>query len=123
VGLLSAISTSMRNAARLTDYDRVAMVARSQMDALLATRRLPPLSILEGRFEPALMGGMESGWRARVSPFEMPTNRGPGAAILERIELEIWWMAGDKRRTFTLDAFRRKQLREGDVAAMGAPQQ
>jgi|SRR5579859_7216235 len=123
VGLLSAISTSMRNAARLTDYDRVAMVARSQMDALLATRRLPELSVLEGRFEPTLMGGMDSGWRARVSPFEMPTNRGPGAAILERIELEIWWMAGDKRRTFTLDAFRRKQLREGDVAAMGAPQQ
>lgn len=123
VGLLSAISTSMRNAARLTDYDRVAMVARSQMDALLATRRLPQLSVLEGRLEPALMGGMESGWRARVSPFETPTNRGPGAAILERIELEIWWMAGDKRRTFTLDAFRRKQLREGDVAAMGPPQQ
>lgn len=123
VGLLSAISTSMRNAARLTDYDRVAMVARSQMDALLATRRLPQLSVLEGRFEPALMGGMESGWRARVSPFETPTNRGPGAAILERIELEIWWMAGDKRRTFTLDAFRRKQLREGDVAAMGPPPQ
>ena len=35
VGLLSAISTSMRNAARLTDYDRVAMLARAQMDALL----------------------------------------------------------------------------------------
>jgi len=42
--------------------------------------------------------------------------------ILERIELEVWWMAGDKRRTFTLDAFRRKQLRESDLAAMGQPQ-
>jgi len=31
VGLLSAISTSMRNAARLTDYDRVAMVARPRV--------------------------------------------------------------------------------------------
>src|SRR5258707_15530188 len=82
VGLLSAISTSMRNAARLTDYDRVAMVARSQMDALLTKRYLPQGAILEGRYEPALMGGMESGWRARVSPFEMPTGRGPGAAIL-----------------------------------------
>ena len=123
VGLLSAISTSMRNAARLTDYDRVAMVARSQMDALLTNRRLPQLSILEGRYAPALMGGMEAGWRARVSPFETPPDRGPGTAILERIELEIWWMAGEKRRTFTLDAFRRKQLREGDLAAMGKPPQ
>jgi general secretion pathway protein I len=119
VGLLSAISTSMRNAARLTDYDRVAMVARSQMDALLTNRRLPQLSVLEGRYEPALMGGMDAGWRARVSPFETPPNRGPGTAILERIELEVWWMAGDKRRTFTLDAFRRKQLHEGDLAAAG----
>jgi general secretion pathway protein I len=119
VGLLSAISTSMRNAARLADYDRVALVARSQMDALLTNRRLPRLSILEGRYEPALMGGMEAGWRARVSPFEMPPGRGPGTAILERVELEVWWMAGDKRRTFTLDAFRRIQLREGDAAAIG----
>lgn len=119
VGLLSAISTSMRNAARLTDYDRVAMVARSQMDALLTTRRLPDLSILEGKYAPALMGGTEAGWRARVSPFEMPPGRGPGTAILERIELEVWWMAGEKRRTFTLDAFRRKRLRESDLAGMG----
>ena len=29
VGLLSAISTSMRSAARLTDYDRVAILARA----------------------------------------------------------------------------------------------
>ena len=123
VGLLSAISTSMRNAARLTDYDRVAMVARSQMDALLTNRRLPQLSILEGRFEPALMGGMEAGWRARVSPFETPPDRGPGTAILERIELEVWWVASEKRRTFTLDAFRRKRLRESDLAAMGKPPQ
>jgi general secretion pathway protein I len=123
VGLLSAISTSMRNAARLTDYDRVAMVARSQMDALLTNRGLPQFSVLEGRYEPALMGGIESGWRARVSPFEMPANRGPGTAILQRIELEVWWMAGDKRRTFTLDAFRRKQLREGDLGAAGNPPQ
>jgi|SRR5690242_10733488 len=121
VGLLSTISTSMRNAARLTDYDRVAMLARSQMDALLANRRLPQFSILEGRYEPALMGGTEAGWRARVSPFEMPASRGPGTAILERIELEVWWMAGDKRRTFTVDAFRRKQLREGHLAALGKP--
>jgi general secretion pathway protein I len=119
VGLLSAISTSMRNAARLVDYDRVTLLSRAQMDALLMNRSLPQFSIIEGTFDPALVGGLQAGWRGRVTPFETPANRGPGTAVLERIELEVWWMAGNKRRTFTLDAFRRKSLRPGDLAAIG----
>lgn len=118
-GLLSAISTSMRNAAKLTDYDRVTLVARAQMDALLADRRLPEFSIFEGAFDPSVMAGVEAGWRARVTPFEMPVARRPGTPILERVELEVWWMAGENRRTFTLDAFRRKRLTPGDLAALG----
>ena len=65
------------------------------------------------------MGGVEAGWRARVTPFEMPVGRAAGTPVLQRIELEVWWMAGDKRRTFTLDAFRRQTLRAADLAAMG----
>ncbi|HKW99113.1 MAG TPA: type II secretion system protein [Bryobacteraceae bacterium] len=118
-GLLSAISTSMRNAAKLTDYDRVTLVARAQMDTLLADRRLPEFSIFEGAFDPSLMGGVEAGWRARVTPFEMPVGRRPGTPILERVELEVWWMAGENRRKFTLDAFRRKLLTPGDLAVLG----
>ena len=41
VGLLSAISTSIRNAARLANYDRIALIARAKMDALLVDTRLP----------------------------------------------------------------------------------
>ena len=119
VGLLSGISTSMRNAARLTDYDRVALVARAKMDALLLDRHLPEFTILQGPLAPALVGGAQGGWRARVTPFEMPAGRAPGTPVLERIELEIWWMAGEKRRTFTLDAFRRKPLRPEDLGAIG----
>ena len=119
VGLLSGISTSMRNAARLTDYDRVTLLARAKMDALLLDSRLPPFSVMEGAFDPALMGGVQTGWRARLSPFEMPAARAPGTPMLERIELEIWWMAGDNRRTFTLDGFRRRMLRADDLAALG----
>lgn len=118
VGLLSAISTSMRNAARLADYDRVALLARAKMDALLVERALPQFTVLEGGFDRALMGGAEAGWRARVTPFEMPANRTAGTLVLERVELEVWWMAGDKRRTFALDGFRRRLLREGDLAAL-----
>ena len=119
VGLLSSISTSMRNAARLADYDRVVLLARSQMDAMLLNGGLPEFSLLQGGFDPALAGGRQAGWRARVTPFEMPPGRGVGTPVLERIELEVWWMAGDNRRTFTLDAFRRKRLRPDDLLVLG----
>lgn len=122
VALLSSISTSLHNAARVTEYDRVALVARAQMDALLLNRRLPWYTVTAGGFDPALMGGRESGWRARVTPFEMPLSHGVGASVLERIELEVWWMDGLERRTFTLDAFRRKILRPDDMAFLGQPQ-
>jgi len=119
VGLLSSVTTSMRNAARVTDYDRAALLARAQMDGLLANRRLPWLAVMEGSFDPSLAGGREAGWRARVTPFEMPLGRGVGASVLERIELEVWWRNRDDRRTFTLDAFRRKILRPEDMAGLG----
>ncbi len=118
VGLLSNISTSLRNAARVADYDRAALLARAQMDSLLLNRSLPPFAVVQGDFDPATTGGRPAGWRARVTPFEMK-NRGAGAWVLERIELEVWWMAGGDRRTFTLDAFRRKQLRPDDLAVLG----
>jgi prepilin-type N-terminal cleavage/methylation domain-containing protein len=118
VGLLSAISTSMRSAARLTDYDRVAILAKAQMDALLLNRQLPPFAVIGGEFDSASTGGVQAGWRARLTPFDTPPARGVGTQILERIELEIWWMSGQQRRTFTLEAFRRRQLRAGDLAAM-----
>jgi hypothetical protein len=89
------------------------------MDALLLDAQLPLFAVVEGGIDPALMGGVDSGWRARVTPFEMPPRRTPGTPILERVELEIWWMASGTRRTFTLEAFRRRQLRPGDLAAMG----
>jgi general secretion pathway protein I len=118
VGLLSSMSTSMRNAARLTDYDRAALVARARMDALLLDHKLPQFTVLQAAIDPSLMGGVEAGWRARVTPFELPAGRAPGMMALERIELEIWWTAGDARRLFKLDAYRRKQLLAQDVAAL-----
>jgi hypothetical protein len=118
VGLLSSISTSLHHAARVVDYDRVALLARAQMDSLLLSNNLPLFAVVQGDFDPAVAAGRESGWRARVTPFEMK-DRGAGAWVLERIELEVWWMAGSDRRTFTLDAFRRKQLRPDDMAVIG----
>jgi len=115
-GLLSALSSTMRNASRLTDYDRSAMLARRKMDELLVDRKLPKLVFLEGRWDPAMANGRESGWRARIMPWEMAPGSGPGSNILERIELEVWWLEGDRRRGLSLEGFRRSTLTAADVA-------
>src|SRR5206468_11996669 len=57
VALLSALSTSVRNATRLTDYDRAVLLARAKMDSLLADRELPRETVLEQALDPALLGG------------------------------------------------------------------
>jgi len=117
-GLMSAISTSLRSAARLTDYDRAVMLGRQKMDELLIAAKLPKLTPFEGSWDETITGGPPISWRARLSPFEMPPNAGPGTAFLEHIQLEIWWMNQDQRRSFTLEGFRRSILRPEDMAAV-----
>jgi general secretion pathway protein I len=116
-GLMSALSTSMRSAARLTDYDRAALLGRQKMDELIIASNLPKLTPIEGIWAPEVAGDLKAGWRARLSPFEMPSTAGPGTPYLERVELEIWWMNGEKRRTLNLEAFRRSVITLEDRAA------
>jgi general secretion pathway protein I len=105
-GALSGISTAARNASRLTQYDRATILARQKMDEMLADS-----TVLggDGFFDPALTGGANIGWHAALTPLE----GGPGPGIVERIELEIWWMDGATRRVFALEAYRRARLRPG----------
>jgi len=120
-GLLSALSTSLRNAARLTDYDRAALLGRQKMDELILSTGLPKLTLIDGVWDPAENGGLHLGWRAEFTPFEMLPQAGPGSPYLERIELEIWWMNGDTRRTMSLEGFRRSVLTPEDIAAGVGP--
>ena len=113
-GVLSGLAGAARNAARLTDYDRAALVARQKMDELLVDRDAPRNQPVEGAFDSVVTGNAKMGWRARVSPFEAVPGRGPGAWDVDRIELEVWWMQGDVRRSFSLEGFRRNVLRVGD---------
>jgi type II secretory pathway pseudopilin PulG len=103
VGLLSSLQTSMRNASRLTGHDRAAVMAREKMQELLLDRTLPP----------DVSG---DNWRARVSLFEAPPNAGPGASVLERVELEVWWQDGSRRRSLQLEGYRR------NIIPVGGPQ-
>lgn len=121
VGLLSSISASLRNASRLTDYDRSALLARRKLDELLLDQRLPRFATVEGTWDRAV-SDVRGGWRARVTPFDMPPRVGAGTVVLDRVELEVWWMNGDRRRSFKLDGYRRGVLRPEDVALAGAPQ-
>jgi len=114
VGLLSGISASSRNAARLREYGRAVQLARLRMNELLADPTLPRNLVLTGKYDPALAGGLDAGWQARLTNFEAPPQSAPGQMVLDRIELEIWWMAGAQRRTFTLDGFRPRVLKAED---------
>jgi general secretion pathway protein I len=109
-GLLSALSAAARNAAHLTGYDRMTLLAKSKMDELLVNQSLQRNIPFSGTFDPALAGGSTAGWTAVVTPFEKAPGAGVGQWVLERIALEIWWMDGSTRRAFSLEGFRRSIL-------------
>jgi general secretion pathway protein I len=115
-GLMSGISNSTRNAARLRDYDRVVQLARLRMNGLLTDPRVPRNMVQEGLFDPALTGGLECGWRAQAGVFEQASPT-PAAVehVVARIQVEIWWMSGGQRHTFPLESYRRRTLRPEDL--------
>jgi general secretion pathway protein I len=113
-GILSGMAGASRNAARLTDYDRATLLAKQKMDELLIDRDAPRSQDIAAEFDPALTGGVRTGWRARVTPFESTPGARRSAWDLDRIELEIWWFSGPTRHSFALEGFRRNMLREGD---------
>ena len=99
VGLLSSLSTSMHNATRVTDADRAAQVARNKMEELVVDPNLPFQANLEGTFD------NNSGWSAQIGPFEAPQTN-PGALVLQRIGLVIWWKSGGNLRQYPLESYR-----------------
>jgi general secretion pathway protein I len=111
-GLLSALSSSLSNASRLTDYDRAMLMARQKMDELLLDKRLPDNVPIRGTWEASVTGGEAMEWRALVTTFEKPEHSGPGTPILERVELQIGWNRGNNPRTFSLEGFRQNNQRE-----------
>jgi general secretion pathway protein I len=117
-GLLGALSSSMRNAARLTERERAALLAKQKMDELLISRQLPKIAPFEGLFDPAETGGLEAGWKARLSPFDTQMPPAPGQDFLERIELEVWWKTGDDVKRFSMDGYRKGILMPEDVVGI-----
>jgi general secretion pathway protein I len=109
-GLMGAISTSLRNAARLTDHDRAVLLGHQKMDELLIATGLQKGVPFQGTWGPEATGGSEMGWLARLTPFEVPKGGAPGRPFIERVELEVWWMNGAQRRSFRLEGVHRALL-------------
>jgi general secretion pathway protein I len=117
-GLLSNLHVSLRNTARLTDYDRATLFAQHKMDDLLAAAVLPNYQEVTGEYDPGSGNAEDGGWRALARPFEFPPNPQVGDKVLQRVELEIWWNNGDRRRTFTLEGFRQAVLSQADAGRL-----
>jgi prepilin-type N-terminal cleavage/methylation domain-containing protein len=112
-GIMDALAASSRNVVRLTQADRAVVLARAKMDELLANDQLPRKAFFDGRFPPAEAGAMDAGWRARVTPVEAAPQATDLNWIIDRIELEIWWMDGQTRHGFSLEGYRRALLPPG----------
>jgi general secretion pathway protein I len=106
--LIVGLSQSVKNAARLADYDRAVMLARTKMNDLLLDVNLPFDGSVDGTFAADQAGGIAGGWKAALRPYDVPPNAAPGAAILQQISLEIWWEPPTGgRRTMHLESYRR----------------
>jgi general secretion pathway protein I len=117
VGMLSGLAGATRNAARLRDYDRMAQLARLRMNDLLVDPTVHPGMSPNGTFDPAMTGGLQAGWQARIENFEQTPpahNPMPGEMVLDRVLLDIWWMSGTNRRTFTIETVRRRIVTTAD---------
>ena len=115
-GLLNTISGAAHNAARLTEYDRAVLLAKSKMDELLAEPKLARNSPMVGDFDAVRTGGIPCSWRAVITPFETIPGAAPGTWVVDRVALEVEWMDGATRHSFSLEGFRRGVLQPGDAA-------
>ena len=104
VGLLGVIRTSLANAARVKEYDRAAMLARSTMSEILVSDPLPLPGLLSGRYDDM------AGWEAVIKPFEMPMRPRSGGVMVAGIQLTIWWRSEGRRKTQVFNGFRRVRI-------------
>ena len=85
------------------------------MNNLLADDTMRPGTALNGAFNHEITGGIDVEWQSRLTTIEMPPTVAVGQPCLQRVELQISWLAGDQKRTFTLEAYRSHLLRQGDM--------
>lgn len=109
-GLIVGLSQSVKNASRLTEHDRAAMLARTKMNDLLLDESLPFEGAVQGTFDKA-ESPEPGGWQAVLKPFDLPPNAGPGSLILQQIALQVWWQPPTgTRRNLELQGYRKARI-------------
>lgn len=119
VSLLANLHNSLRNTQRIGSYDRASLFAEHKMDELLAQPKVP-FDVKSGGSFPDGAEPSQGGWEAVVTPWEAPPHAPAGESVLARIELQIWWLENDKRRTFSLEGFRQQVLTPDEAARLGS---
>ncbi len=118
VGLLGNLHVSLRNTDRVATHDRATLFAQHKMDELIAQTTLPLYTKVGGAFPD---GGdrEQGGWQAVVTSWEAPPRPTAGELVLARIDLQIWWMEDNRRRTFSLEGFRHHMLTPDEASRVG----
>jgi prepilin-type N-terminal cleavage/methylation domain-containing protein len=112
--LLVNLHTSLRNVERLSSYDRATVFAQHKMDELLADTTLGVFAHVSGPYLPGA-DPLQSGWTARIRPFEYPPNISSAVGLLEEIHLEVWWTRGSETKKFALNGYRAATLSSEDM--------
>lgn len=108
--LLGALSDSLRASVRVSEYDKSTLLAKQKMEELLVDSRFPRFQLVQGKFSET------SGWSARRAPWDYSRPAGVGASVIDRTEMEVWWMSGSNRRSIKLEGYRRGILQPEDFA-------
>jgi len=115
--LLVNLHNSLRNVERLSSYDRASVFAQHKMDELLADPHLGMLARVSGPYLPSA-DPLQSGWSARVRPFEYPPNVSSAVSLLEEIHLEVWWSRGGETKRYALNGYRAATLTQEEMKDM-----
>lgn len=116
VGTLSLTTQSLSNAVQVRQYDRAAMLARTQMSVLQTAFPLPLNRKLAGEFDE------QWGWEAVATPVEFGPG-GRGRSLLARIVLKIDWKDNGQDRSIEMEGFRRMKITPemGDLSMASDP--
>jgi len=111
--LFSLLSGSLSNVRRLQAPEQALMLARAQMNELLAASErgraespaLPLDQKVAGRWDD--LSGLEYRWEAQATRVPAAREPAPGELILVRIELDAYWHAGDadREKRLTLETY------------------
>jgi hypothetical protein len=85
------------------------------MNDILTDYTAPRNQVISGNFDPQITGGAEAGWNARVTTVEVSPVVIYNDFALDRIDLEVWWMAGTQRRSFKVEGYRKRQMKDEDI--------